>query len=212
MRHAIFASFLALASFSTVLQAAPPATLQEGKNYTLVKPVQPTENSKKIEVLEFFSYGCPHCHDLEPLMSAWEKKQAKDVNLQRVPVAFSKAWEPLSKMYYAFEVLGILDKYHTRFFNAVHQENLNYRDENQLFEWVSKNGGNKTQFIEAYRSFGVQQKAQRARQLAIQYAINGVPTLAIDGKYLTSSSLTGSHETLFPVVDALVQQARHGHR
>lgn len=207
MRRLFIATLFASVNLITPLHAAP--LLQEGKNYTVVKPVQATENQKKIEVLEFFSYGCPHCHDLEPLLVNWEKKQAKDINLQRVPVAFSKAWEPLSKVYYTFEALGLLDKYHTRFFNAVHQENLNYRDENQLFEWVAKNGGNKAQFIDTYRSFGIQQKAQRARQLAIQYAISGVPTLAIDGKYLTSSSLTGTHEALFPVVDALIQQTRH---
>lgn len=184
------------------------AFAQQGKTYTLITPPQPTETGKNIEVLEVFYYGCPHCFDLEPSLNAWVKQLPKDVTFRRLPAIFRDSWVPLTKAYYTLEALGLTEKLHGDIFNAMHVENINLSDEKTLFDWMAKHGVDSKTFADTYNSFSVQSKVMRAKQLTKAYGVTGVPSLIVDGKYLTSSSTAGSHAASLQVADQLIKQAR----
>jgi len=204
---AIISITLFLGLQSLLVEAAP--TL--GKEYTLVNPPQATETGKKIEVLEIFWYGCPHCFELEPSLSAWVKKLPGDVTFRRMPAIFRDDWTPMAKTFYAMDALGIVDKLNADVFNAIHVQGVDLKNENTLFDWMAKHGVDRNKFAEAYKSFSVQSKALRAKQLTQEYGISGVPTIIVDGKYMTAPSMTGGHQGLFPVIDNLILRARTEH-
>ena len=181
---------------------------QQGKEYALVNPPKAVETGKKIEVLEIFWYGCPHCFDLEPVLSAWVKKLPSDVSFRRMPAIFRDNWAPMAKAYYTLEALGELEKLHATLFNAIHVQGLDAANDNTLFDWAAKQGIDRKKFVDTYLSFSVQSKVLRAKQLTHEYGINGVPSLIIDGKYMTSSSMTGGHQGLFASADFLISKAR----
>ena len=184
--------------------------LQQGKEYTLVSPPQPVETGKNIEVLEIFSYTCPHCFELEPIISPWVKRLPKDVTFRRMPAIFRDNWTPLAKAYYAMEVLGVTEKLHADLFKAIHVQGLDLANPTTLLDWVAKQGVDRKKFNDAYASFSVQSSVQRAKQLSQAYGVTGVPSVVVDGKFLTSPVLTGGHAALLPVLDQLIEQARQG--
>ncbi len=159
--------------------AAPEA----GKGYTLINPPQPVTTGTKIEVLEFFFYGCGHCFKLHPLLSAWENKMPKDVELVYVPTIFSNTMEPMARTFYALELIGQRNKLHDALFNAWNVDNIDLSDEARITEFVSKRGVDRKKFGDAYNAFAIQSKVTRSRQMAQSYDIRGVPTLIVDGKY-----------------------------
>ncbi len=159
--------------------AAPEA----GLGYTLINPPQPVSTGTKIEVLEFFFYGCGHCFKLHPLLSALEKKMPKDVELVYVPTIFSNTMEPMARTFYALELIGQRNKLHDALFNAWHVDNIDLSDEARIAEFVSKRGVDRKKFGDAYNAFAIQSKVTRSRQMAQSYDIRGVPTLIVDGKY-----------------------------
>lgn len=205
-------AFLRLLSASLFLalawNASAHAELEPGKQYTLVSPAQPTETGKNIEVLEFFSYACPHCHDLEPVINPWAKKLPNGVTFRRLPAVFSDKWLIYSRIFYAAESMGVLDKLHPAVFDATHVQRIDLTNEKTLQEWVGKQGVDGRKFIEMYSSFSVTSKAQRAKQLTRAYAITGVPSVVVEGKYLTSASQTGGNEQLLTTLDELIQKVR----
>ncbi len=201
---AVAALFLGLA-FSPLFASAQP---QLGKEYTLVSPPQPTETGKKIEVLELFWYGCPHCFELEPIIVPWAKKLPKDVVFRRMPAIFRDSWVPGAKAFYAMETLGVLDRLNDKLFDAIHLRGLDIADEGALLDWIAKQGIDRNKFAAIYNSFGVQSKVMHARQMTREYGISGVPSVIVDGRYLTSSSMTGGHRGLPPVLDYLIDLAR----
>lgn len=203
LRPLFAALFLALTFI-----ASAQAELQQGKQYTLVSPAQPTETGKNIEVLEFFSYACPHCFELEPTLNPWVKKLPQDVTFRRLPAVFNDTYLFYAKVFYAVEAMGLLEKQHSAIFNAVHVQHINLSNEKTLLEWVAKQGIDSKKFSEVYASFSVVSKAQRAKQLTRSYAISGVPTLAVEGAYLTSASQTGGYEQMFPILDELIGKVR----
>lgn len=180
---------------------------QLGKEYALVSPPQATETGKKIEVLEIFSYRCPHCFELEPMIAPWAKKLPKNVVFRRMPAAFNDSWVPLAKAYYAAEAIGVTEKIHAKIFDAVHVQGINLNDENTLFDWVEKQGVDRKKFADAYRSFGVQSQVTRNRQQVTAYGVEGVPSVIVNGKYRTSSSMTGGHEGLLQTLNLLIKRA-----
>lgn len=188
-----------------------PASAQAvaGKDYQVVIPAQPTESKGKVEVLEFFSYGCPHCHELEPQLDKWVKAQGKDVEVRRVPITFGRdVWLALAKMYYTLEALGELDRLHGPVFDALHNQRVPLNVEAAQFEWIASKGIDAKKYQELYKSFTVQSKVARAQQIAAGYKITGVPTMAVGGRFMTSGSLAGSHEAMLRVVDQLIVTAR----
>ena len=184
------------------------ADIHPGKEYELLSPPQVVETGKKIEVLEIFSYTCPHCFDLEPDINKWAKQLPKDVEFRRLPAIFRDDWTPFAKVFYTFEAMGLAEKLHGAFFNAIHVSHTRFNDDNAIFDWVEKQGIPRKSFIDNYSSFSTQSKALRAKQLTKAYGISGVPAVIVDGKYRTSVSNTGSHAGLLSALDQLIKQAR----
>lgn len=196
------AALLSLSTFA----AGPDAF--EGHDYTRLKKAQPVATGKKIEVLEFFWYRCPHCFHLEPGLEAWLKKLPKDAQVRRVPAVFRDDWMPGAKIYYTLEQMKLLDRLHRKVFEAYNVENLNLNDPAVLGAWVARQGVDRAKFEAIYNSFSTQSKALQGARLATAYAITGVPAFFIDGKYATSMSMTNSESRLFEVLDQLIVKAR----
>jgi protein dithiol oxidoreductase (disulfide-forming) len=188
------------------------AAIVAGKDYLPLSQPLPVDSGEKVEVTEFFWYGCPHCFDLEPLLNKWVKNAPKDVEFKRVPAIFRESWVPGAKIFYALESLGQLQRLHGEVFDAIHVGHVNLNDESVLFDWAASKGIDRKKFAEAYNSFNVQTKVKRAEQLTRQSKISGVPAIIVDGKYMTSGGLTGSHESMFVAMDELIQKARGEHK
>ncbi|MEQ1662082.1 MAG: thiol:disulfide interchange protein DsbA/DsbL [Thiobacillus sp.] len=200
-------AFVAAAVFSLSALAASDAAF-EGHDYSRVKSPQPVATGKKIEVLEFFWYRCPHCFQLEPSLSKWLKTLPKDVQVRRVPAVFREDWMPGAKLYYTLEQMGQLGKLHDKVFNAYHIENINLNDPAILGGWIAKQGVDRKKFESIYSSFSTQSKALQGGRLATTYAITGVPAFIVDGKYSTAQSMTQTEARLFDVLDQLIVKAR----
>jgi thiol:disulfide interchange protein DsbA len=188
---------------------AASSAVVPGKDYQVIDPPVPTETGKKVEVLEFFYYGCPHCYELEPYLKAWAKRQPNDVVFRPVPAVFRDSWVPLTKTYFALEAIGELPRLHDKVFATLHEEGLALSHEETMFNWAAKNGIDRNKFSDTYKSFAVQSKVQRAIQQTKAYHITGTPSVVVNGKYLTSSTMAGSHERLGAVLDELVAMARN---
>ena len=202
-------ALIAAATLSFAAHAAG-APAVAGKDYTILNVSQPVATGKKIEVLEFFWYRCPHCAQLEPGLHAWLKKLPQDAQIRRIPALFRDDWMPGAKIYYALQDIGAADKLHAKVFDAYHLDNINLSDEAVLMDWVAKQGVDRTKFEAAYKSFSTQSRATQGGMLARAYNLSGVPSFAIDGKYVTSESMTGSEPRLFEVIDQLIVMARKG--
>ena len=167
-----------------VLSVAVHAQGVEGTDYRKIEPPQPTMSPGKIEVIEFFSYMCPHCSEFYPLVTTWAAKLPKNVVFRRVPVGFNRPpWINLARAYYALQASGDLDKLDGALFHAIHEEHLQLFDEPSLADWVARNGGNADKFAAAYASFGVNNQTVQADQLVENYRIGAVPTMAVNGEY-----------------------------
>jgi thiol:disulfide interchange protein DsbA len=161
----------------------------------VLTPPRPTPSLGKIEVLEFFSYGCPHCARFNPLVSAWVAKQPKDVVFRRVAVSYGRAqWMNLARAYYALDATGDLKKVDAALFRAIHDDHQNLFDEQSIADWVGKQGGNASGFADAYVSFGVNNHTVQADQMAEDYGIDGVPTLVVGGRYVVISPTQAADE------------------
>ncbi len=174
-----------LATAGTMTSVAVHAQGVEGTDYRKIEPPQPAATTPgKIEVIEFFSYMCPHCKEFYPLVSTWAAQLPKNVVFRRVPIGFNRpAWVNLARAYYALQVSGDLDKLDEALFRAIHDEHLQLFDASSLTDWVGKNGGHAEQFAAAYSSFGVNNQTVQADQLADKYQIGAVPTMAVNGEY-----------------------------
>jgi thiol:disulfide interchange protein DsbA len=181
----------------------------EGTHYTkLAQPAPVSTPAGKIEVVEFFSYGCPHCYALEPTLETWTKRLPADVVFKRVPVGFNALYENYQKIFYALEAMGQVEHMHRKVFDAIHQQRQRLDKEADIAAFMSANGVDGAKFLEQYKSFSVQAKAKQAQQLSNSYKIDGVPAMGVQGRYVTSGSQAGSNERALAVTDALVQTVR----
>ena len=201
-------SFAMLAGLLFVT-AAPGASAQavEGKQYSRINPV-PVETGKKIEVIEFFSYGCPHCAEYEPFLMDWVKAQPADVAFRRVPVMFQPRWVELAKIYYTLEAMGEETKMSPEVFTAIHGKGLALWEPAKFYDWAASKGLDRKKVEDIYNSFSMSGRINRAKQLAQAYNIQEVPMMVIDGKYLTSPARAGSHALTPVVLTELVAKAR----
>jgi len=185
-----------------------PATAQlvEGRHYVRVQTPQPTEVAGKVEVIEFFWYGCPACNQFDPLIRAWANKLPPDVHVRKVPAIFRDTWAPGARLFYALEAMN-LGRLHPAVFRAWHVERVDLNNENSLFAWVARQGVDRQKFIETYRSFAVDAQVRRAAEMSTKYGIGGVPAVVVGGKYLPAPRL-GSWEEKLRVVDGLIQMNR----
>ena len=186
-------------------QAQPVA----GVAYRELSTAQPTDAADKLEVIEFFWFGCPHCYNFEPVLNPWIKKLPKDVQFRRVPAMFNEESAQGARAYYALEAIGEEWRLHKTLFDAVHTgTRLRVADEAALTEWLGKQGVDTKKFAAAYRSFGVEGKLKRASQLTQAYKIEGVPALAVNGKYVVLTDNIKSFEQMVDVADYLLDQFR----
>ena len=200
-----------LAAVALAFLPAAPALAQNApaRDFSVVEPAMPTDNPGKIEVLEFFSYGCPHCADLHPVVKAWQAKKPGDIELRRVPVGFGNPYyQNLAKLYYALEAIGELGRLDDAVFHAIHQKGLKLIDDKSILDWVGQQGVDARKFAEAYNSFGVVSKAKRADQLAQNAKIRGVPALLVDGRYLMLNDNIRSHADLLANTDKVIDKVR----
>ena len=177
--------------------------------FQVLNPAQPTDDPSKIEVVEFFHYGCPHCRDFDPLLEGWVRKLPQDVVFRRVPAIWNNPQlAGLARLYYAAEITGDLHALHGKVFAAVQSEKRPLHTEAGVSDWIQGKVADPAKFMDAYKSFGVNSMLQRADQRGRAMKIQGVPTLAIDGKFLTSASMAGSHEAALKTADELIARAR----
>ena len=186
-------------------QGAP----EEGKHYVRLQTAAPVtlSASKKIEVIEFFWYGCPHCFSFEPTIEAWSKRLAADVQFRQMPFAFIGPVEH-QKLFYALEEIGQREALQKRIFTAIHVENRRINTEADILAFVAANGVDRAKFSEAWKSFGVNTKINRGKQLSNAYKIDGVPAIGVHGRYYTAPSLAGGSDRAVAVADFLIQRAR----
>jgi len=182
------------------------AAAQAGKDFSPISPAQPTDVAAgKIEVVEFFSYACPHCNHLEPSLEAWAKKQPASVTVRRIPVTFGRSeWVSLARLYYTLETLGEVDRLNAKVFHAIHDQHVNLSSADACVSWAASQGLDPRKFTDVYNSFTVESKLQRANVKAQAYAVDGVPTLIVGGRYRTSPAMAGGNEQSLAVADELI--------
>lgn len=197
-----FLVFLLLLVNSTLLQAAD---YKEGVHYKAL-PQQSTDSGDKIEVLEFFWYGCPHCYSFEPYIKSWKKSKPENVEFTRVPAIFRPDWEVQARAYYALSNMGVLEQVHGKIFEEIHKNKKTLNKFELMADFVEKNGVDRNKFAEEYNSFAVDGMVRKAKKKQTNYKIQGVPSIAVAGKYLTSGSMSGSYENLINIINHLVEK------
>ncbi len=190
--------FFLITFFSTLANA-------ETSGYEKISPPQPTQNPDKIEVIEFFWYGCPHCYSFEPSLSEWLKNKPENVEFIRQPAVFSKLWGDHAKAYFTAEALGVVDKTHADFFDAIQNKKQALRTEDQLAVFFKNHGVDETEFRNTYHSFLVDAKLRQAQSMAARYGITGVPAIIINGKYKTNGPLAKSQANMIKVMNELIE-------
>ena len=195
----------AIALAPLLAQAQPNG---EGSAYTTLKDELPVETQGKIEVAEFFWYGCIHCYNLEPLLETWGPKLPADAQFRRIPAVFNDRWALDASIYYAFEALGVLDKLHRPFFDAIHRDRLKSDNPQALAEWLTRNGLDARKFDATMKSFGVQSKVKRAAQITAAARIDGTPALLVHGRYTVSAEQGRSREGMLANTEALLGVVR----
>lgn len=184
----VLAVLLALvAVVSTTAQAQSRPT--PGTEYRMINPAQPVSGTK-IEVIEFFNYGCPHCYEFEPLLKSWLARKPVDVEFRYVPAVFNQRMLPFANLFYAIEEMGLHDRLHMKIYAAIHEQGLRLDDKSVLMRWVAEQGVDAEKFHKVYDSFSVGTRAQRAVQMTRNYRVPGTPYMVINGKYLTGPSMT----------------------
>jgi protein dithiol oxidoreductase (disulfide-forming) len=205
MRLGISIVAVAFLALSTSLQA----NIIAGHDYAVLGVPQRQENNGKIEVVEFFSWGCPHCYEFYPKLARWLATMPKDSSFKRVPVSIGHTeWEALAKAYYALQSTGDVDRLDSQIFEDIHKNHIWLNDEPSITAWVGKHGVDVAKFTAAYRSFGVNTSAGQAEQKAVDYLLPGVPTLAIAGKYTVS----GDQQKMLSTSDQLIAMERSTNR
>lgn len=197
-----------LLPFVMLLASAFTAAAVRAADYAPVTPQQPTEVNGKIEVIEFFWYGCPHCYALEPRVNEWLKTIPPDVVFKRVPAYPSESWGQLARLYYTIQAMGMLPQMHQKIFDAIHKDAVNLNNPKIRDPWLAKNGVDPARYAEMEKSFTVATDMQRAKQMTLNYKVDSVPRLVVNGKYFTSAELAGSPEKIFTVVNELIEKVR----
>jgi thiol:disulfide interchange protein DsbA len=204
----ILTKFSAAIFAAAFIAAAGAQGMVEGQNYARLKNPMPVDTGKNIEVIEFFSYGCPHCAEFEPILDNWLKTKPADVTFRRIPVMFQPKWESLAKAYYTLDALGE-DKLSNDVFVAVHAKGMPLYNDSDFFNWAASKGLDRKKVEELYNSFAVVGKVNRAKQLAQAYGVQSVPTVIVDGKYTTGPERQpNGHAGMPAAIDFLVQKAR----
>lgn len=189
-----------------ILSVSLPAAAQDKRDFDYREiPQQPIETGDKIEVIDFFFYGCQYCNELLPRLERWrQRSKPEDVVLRHYPVVRHDSWVPLAKTYFTLEAMGEVERLHTAVFRSYHVEDLYMSQEKVISEWAAKNGLDREKFMAIYRSDETRQKVERARKLTVDYDIQGTPSLVVDGRLLTD----GSSSKTIDILDRMIRIAR----
>jgi len=185
--------------------ACSESSYTAGFEYRSIKP-QPTANADRVEVIEFFWYGCPHCFHFEPELKRWLADKPTNVDFIQIPAPLNKNWELHTKAFYALELMGMQKKLHEKIFEAMHMKKMRLFDEKSLTDFLVKQGVDREQFLKNMKSFTVSGKLNKARKMMKDYEVRGVPQIAINGKYVTSGRMAGGHKQMIDVVNFLVAE------
>jgi thiol:disulfide interchange protein DsbA len=208
-REFSLATAVAALSTGTLAQGQAGAPV-EGRDFVRLNVPAPVPAGGKIDVVEFFSYGCPHCHTFEPMLEQWVKRLPADVAFRRIPAAFNAPFEGYAKLFYALEATGLFATLHRRVYAAIHVQRQRLDKDADLAAFVNANGGDGAKFVEAYQSFGVSTKVRQGKQLLDAYKIDGVPAIGVHGRWFTSGSLAQGNDRSLAVADYLIGRARRG--
>jgi thiol:disulfide interchange protein DsbA len=211
------AALLGLAAAASLPAAA--AEPKDGVDYLTLPAPQPLDAGRKVEVIEFFAYYCPHCHAFEPGLQAWVRQQGDNIVFRRVHVSRDANVLPQQRLFFTLEAMGLLEQYHDKVFAAMHVERLRLNSDEQVFDWIARNGIDRARFIDTYRSFGIQQRLRRADAMMDAYRVDRWPLVVIGGRYVTSPSHANEHagearseaqqqQVALQVMDYLVTKAR----
>ena len=182
--------------------------LVEGRNFiTLASPV-PTAQPEKIEVVELFWYGCPHCYQLESTINPWSAALPEDVNFVRIPAMFGGIWNVHGQLFLTLEAMKVEDTIHDSIFDALHNSGSKLSTVSDITDFVVSQGVDKEQFSKTWNSFSVKSQMEKAKKLALAYQISGVPAIVVNGKYRFDIGMAGGLQETVNVADALIQKER----
>lgn len=194
------------AGLMLMLTTAASAQPEEGSDYRVLSEPQPTDG-KTIEVIEFFSYGCPHCNDFRPIIDEWKSNTADNVEVSHVPVTFGRdKWKLLARAYYVAESLDVTDKTHPAVFEAVHVKGRRFSQPEQIADLYASVGVNREDVIDAFDSFVVDMKVKRAEKMVRRYGVRRTPSMAVDGRFVTDPSTAGGQQEMLDVVEYLIDE------
>ena len=197
-----------LAAAAAYAQSAPGAvTLSEGRNYRLIAQ-QPMADPSRIEVIDFFFYGCPFCNELRPMLERWRKALPADVVFRRTPTVRRETWVPLARTYYTLELLGEAERLHEEVYKGYHDEELSMSRPEVMADWARRHGIDRERWLTVYNSEDVTRLVEQARRMTQDYDIQGTPSLVINGRYLTSSGMTDDVKLVVPVAEQLIRMVR----
>lgn len=206
MRNLFIGAVMALASLFGV--AAHADDDQASKQYTVLESPVPVAQPGKIEVVELFWYGCPHCYAFEPTINPWIEKLPADVHFIRIPAMFGGIWDVHGQMFVTLEAMGVEHKVHTAVFDAIHKEHKMFKTPEEMADFVATQGVDKQKFLETYKSFAVQGMVKKYKDLAVAYGVTGVPTMIVNGKYRFDLGSSGGPEETLKLADTLIEKER----
>jgi thiol:disulfide interchange protein DsbA len=195
-------------AFAGAALAQDAVRARQNIEYRLVQPPQPTETGDRIEVIDFFWYGCPHCNELQPALEGWLKRKPSDVTLRRIPALLRDSWAPHARIFYALELLNEVERLHLKVYHSYHVEELHMAKPDIMEQWAVKNGIERRKWVDAYFSPEVDGSLGRAKRATQVYTVEGTPSLVVDGRYITSGSMAPSLKGMIPVLEDLIQIAR----
>ncbi|MEG8236073.1 thiol:disulfide interchange protein DsbA [Pseudomonas orientalis] len=208
MRKLILSAALVTASLFGMTAQAADVPLEAGKTYVeLTNPV-PVSVPGKIEVVELFWYGCPHCYAFEPTINPWVEKLPKDVNFKRIPAMFGGPWDAHGQLFLTLEAMGVEHKVHNAVFNAIQKEGKRLTKPDEMADFVATQGVDKDKFLATFNSFAIQGQIKQAKELAQKYGVQGVPTMIVNGKYRFDLGTSGGPEETLNVADQLIAKER----
>ncbi|MCO6056172.1 thiol:disulfide interchange protein DsbA/DsbL [Pseudomonas sp. MOB-449] len=207
MRNLILSAVLAGASLLG-MSAVQAEDIEAGKQYVELGSPVPVAVPGKIEVVELFWYGCPHCYQFEPTLNPWAEKLPEDVNFVRIPAMFGGLWNVHGQLFITLESMKVEHQVHKAVFDAIHKEGKKLATPEEMAEFLAGQGVDKDAFLKAYNSFAVKGQMEKAKKLAMAYQITGVPTLVVNGKYRFDISSSGGPEQTLKVAEHLIEKER----
>lgn len=206
MRNLILsAALFSLSLFGLSVQAD---SIEAGRQYTELSSPVPVSQPGKIEVVELFWYGCPHCYQFEPTLNPWVEKLPGDVNFVRVPAMFGGIWDVHGQLFITLESMGVERQVHDAVFEAIHKEKRKLATPEEMAEFLAAHGVDKGKFLSTFNSFAVKGQMAKAKKLAMSYQITGVPVLIVNGKYRFDISSSGGENQALEVANFLIQKER----